>query len=77
MTPAAAIDIVARHLAAASLASNHVDWESYPEIGENDWEEITDRAVALFPYPSAEQYETAMELLKARADGDTSLPGEI
>lgn len=69
MTVDEAITIVARAAIAAIVASASVEdsWESFPEIGEDDWEAVVQRAEEL-TVPTAAEYEEAYALLSARAE---------
>lgn len=69
MHPDTAIRTVARRVL-WDLAQNVHDglWESYPDIGENDWLDVVQAVEALAPLPDAKRYETAYALLAARAD---------
>jgi hypothetical protein len=69
-----AIRTVARRVLAAAvdmaIASGELDWDSYPEIGENDWFAVlTDvRALAERTDVQAEHYESAYRHLASRAE---------
>lgn len=65
MTDTEAVAIMARVVLASGI--RYSDWESYPEIGEHDWERVIDRAVELAHGPSAEKFKEAYDLLTARA----------
>lgn len=73
MTPNEALRVVAHHVAGVELEDleRRALWESYPEIGEHDWERIMAlikaRGAQLRPKP--DEYEAAYALLKERADG--------
>lgn len=43
-------------------------WESYPELGEYDWQAIADRVKAAHPYPDQGAYLAAYRRLEARAE---------
>ena len=60
---------VMRHIV-ATVVSNHTGemWEDYPEIGENDWIEITERLRHIHTFPVHTEFRTAYQHLAARAD---------
>jgi hypothetical protein len=70
-----AIDTLARQCVADVIESNtdatELGWESYPEVGEQDWEAIVDRVrqVAKSIQPSIFQRNAAYEFLSARSEG--------
>lgn len=66
MTADDAIDVVARRLI-ADLVANEVGsrWDSYPDVGEHDWERIVARARMLAEHPT--EYASAYDLLTRRA----------
>jgi len=68
VTPEQAIDIIARTALAADSSSVEDAWENYPEIGEEDWEWVIQRAEELRVYPSDDEYREAYALLSARAE---------
>jgi hypothetical protein len=56
----------------AKLAADVVEqWESYPEIGQHDWENVIRKVLALAPYPADSDYTAAYALLQSRA-GDVT-----
>jgi len=61
---AAAIDTVAQ--AVLYDAAQKVEWGDYPEIGENDWQDVIDRLDELAPHPDG--YLEAYDLLEKRAE---------
>jgi hypothetical protein len=67
---AQAIYIVARHIV-ANLA-DEPEWECWPEIGENDWEDVVKMVGELAPYPPHDKYKAAYDHLSARAQNDSS-----
>ncbi|WP_029291831.1 hypothetical protein [Cellulomonas sp. HZM] len=71
---AAAVDAVARHVAATSAlggSGGYIGerWEDYPDLGEHDWQRVAGRAKAIAEQmlPDHETYDQAYELLAARA----------
>lgn len=64
--------IVAEHLVAQALESQLVHgngmWDCYPEIGENDFIKIEQKALAAHPYPDHAAYLAAYARLEARAE---------
>lgn len=61
-----AIDVLARRLIADLVANDANDrWESYPDIGEQDWKRIVARAHALAETPA--EYAGAYEVFVRRA----------
>lgn len=44
-----------------------IDWEDFPDIGENDWTRILARAEILAPPQTADMLSWALELLAERA----------
>lgn len=65
-----AVEIIARHALAGILDPIMDRWEDYPDVGEDDWATITERAEALLVYPSDDEYNAAYALLKARATNE-------
>ncbi len=65
-----AIDVVARRLI-WNLVASEADsrWDSYPDIGEQDWERIVARACELAEHPAS--YDSAYDLLARRAQDGT------
>ena len=61
-----AIDIVARRILSTG---ERWDLEDWPEIGEPDWDRVTDRMSALTPQPDEAEFREAYDLLTARAAG--------
>jgi hypothetical protein len=71
MTTEEAIEIVARHVAAAMVEDAYDNWDRYPEIGEADWVAVVDRIVdQLVEFPPVEEYDKAYQILTDRADND-------
>lgn len=68
MTLNQAVDLVARK----ALHDGEPEWESYPDIGENDWERVMARVEALKAETPWEQFSAAYDFLTARAEGVTS-----
>lgn len=70
-----ALDIVARRVIAD--ATDGIKWEDYPDIGEHDWDRVTERVVDLAPDPGGERFEKAYALLSSLANSnyeDVELP---
>lgn len=69
-----AVDVVARDLIAKVVREYGGDqWDSYPEIGEHDWERIDKRALELAAQVDGEQYLAAYEFLESRANKDVDV----
>lgn len=70
MTAAEAIDIVAKHaIAYAAEDFTENGWESYPEIGEDDWLRVVARITQLGRADTVgAKYAEAYELLTKRAE---------
>jgi len=60
---------VIRHIV-ATVVSNHTGemWEDYPEIGEDDWIEISERLLNIHPFPTHQEFQAAYTHLAGRAD---------
>lgn len=66
-----AVDIVAHHALFQTISHEAGDlWESYPEVGEYDWEAVQDRITELLqPFRvDRESFEAAYEFLEQRAE---------
>ena len=70
MTVDRAIAVIARHAIAKAIDDIAEDWDSYAEIGEHDWEEITMEAQTLSPFPDKAEYDAAIALLASRVERD-------
>ena len=68
MTLEEAIQIAARHALAIAADSIREGWDSYPEVGENDWERVVDAAIVLAPWPPVGEFVRAYKLLSERAE---------
>lgn len=70
MTPDQAIKIVAQDAIHRALTEygTRVEWENYPEIGEDDWESVLVWIELFSTPPSADDFTAAYALLEARAD---------
>jgi hypothetical protein len=68
MTYEEAVKIVATK-ALGDLVENKLpdEWESYPEIGENDWERVTDEARGIAGTVPTGEYDEAYKFLAERA----------
>ena len=62
MTPDEAVEIVARQ--AMALAAAGLDWQDYPDLGEDDFNRVCTLAALRYPFPN--HYEQAYALLAAR-----------
>lgn len=68
MTTEQAIDIVARHCARYALEdAGAQEWENYPELGERDWERVSERLNQLVAVPTVDEYTAAYKHLEERA----------
>ena len=68
-TPARAIKAVARELVALAVERYARDgWEDFPEIGENDWDRVVEKAQKLAPWPRPTDFIEAYGVLEARAE---------
>lgn len=67
---AMAIEVIVRQVIAAFVDSDGFAdaWETYAEIGEYDWEEVTEAAKLWHPYPIRAEYDAAYRLLADRAE---------
>ena len=66
----AAITVVAREAIhhASSPHGGPIEWEDWPDIGEDDWNAILTEAARLAASPDPDEFAAAYELLKMRAD---------
>lgn len=61
--------VVMRHIAATLVATHAGEmWEQYPEIGEDDWLEITSRLSNVHDWPTHQEFKAAYAHLASRAD---------
>ncbi len=60
-----ALDTMAREILARAVED--LDWEDYPDVGENDWDELKRRVASLAPRQRAPQVRSAYALLEQRA----------
>lgn len=69
MIPEKAIDIIAQHVRArwAQDFGEDGDWESYPELGEMDWNDVAATIQAAHPFPTPAEFDEAYHLLSTRA----------
>ena len=67
MTEDEAIETVARAVLAESIDDLDA-WDSWPEVGEHDWERIVNKVEELAPEVEPKRLDEAMALLKARAE---------
>lgn len=60
---------IIRHIV-ATVVSNHTGelWEDYPEIGENDWIDISERVRKAYVFPTEREFQIAYAHLASRAD---------
>lgn len=60
---------ILRHIV-ASVVSNHTGelWEDYPEIGEHDWIDISERVLKAYAFPTDREFKIAYAHLASRAD---------
>jgi hypothetical protein len=66
-----AIGVVARHVAAYLIEQEVGEaWESFPEIGEDDWQDVVDRVGRMVRFPDRDAYAAAYALLQSRAQGN-------
>jgi len=71
----AAIDAVARRVVRNAvfdgITGGRIGWDDYPELGENDWHVVSNRALHLAAAVdrTPEVYTAAYELLEKRAEG--------
>lgn len=67
-----AVDVIAKNLLTSCAAVCEKDWEDYPDLGENDWEQVRNRVRDLVDLlaPSPPEYEAAYEYLAERARGE-------
>lgn len=65
MKTSEAIDTLARLVLLHGICA--VEWEDYPDIGEDDWERIMDRAGEMIKEPSAQEFTKAYAHLSTRA----------
>lgn len=68
---AEAIDVIAKQaIKSASANFQPVEWENYPEIGEQDWVRVVERVgeIAALIAPDQSEFEAAYDYLKERAD---------
>jgi hypothetical protein len=74
MTRSRALKIVAADAAAKALANAEeyqaVGWEDYPEIGENDWDQVSKLVAAVSEklQPHEQDVAEALELLESYAE---------
>lgn len=69
MTGDEAIEVVARHALACAAEDMADEWGHWgAEVGENDWEQVCDKALELCPFPADSQYKEAYALLSGRAE---------
>lgn len=61
-----AMDTMAREMLAR--AAETIEWEDYPDIGENDWMDLMKRVKSLVPRYPADQVRLAYKLLEQRAE---------
>ncbi len=61
-----ALDTIARE--ALARCAEEVQWEDYPDIGENDWHRVIFRAKSLAPRQDPRAVRQAYALLEERAD---------
>jgi hypothetical protein len=64
-----ALRTVAQHIL-ADKAANALEWEEYPEIGQDDWFALCQTLNDLAPFPPTAVYNAAYEYLEARATPD-------
>jgi hypothetical protein len=67
---AAAIEVVARRIVHIALTRESVGWEDFPDLGETDFGDAEERALAIvrdLQAPDA-AYDEAYRVLAARAD---------
>ncbi len=81
MTVERAIKVFALH-AVASWAEDYDedgDWETYPVIGEHDWNDVVAAVQAAHPFPSTAEFDEACAVLAARASAEDTegLPCEL
>ena len=63
---------VATHVMASEVIAQgieHIEWDCYPEIGEQDWVRIKERAAYLAQSPGEQMVKWAYALFEDRADG--------
>lgn len=69
----AACSIVARHLIAEIVRQEAHDWwEAYPDICEEDWEEIIASVKRQSTFPDGFPYRDALNILKERGSGQAA-----
>lgn len=69
MSTERAIDFVAANFLSSLVSLYGGDcWDSYPDLGENDWERVLDRAAEIADDPGVAAFNAAYAVLKARAD---------
>lgn len=68
--PQRAIEIVAQQIISAACDDSAigVEWENYPEIGEDDWHAILVQIELVTTPPASTDYHAAYELLESRAE---------
>lgn len=62
------IALVAAHAVAAACEVVDDGWGMYPELGEYDWQAVSDRVKAAHPYPDHDAYLAAYGRMAARAE---------
>ena len=66
----ASINLVARQVLADLAQDVGERWDSYPEIGEDDWRLVVKRVLDFAGYPPKELYDFSYQVLTARAEAD-------
>jgi hypothetical protein len=63
-----AIDTVARQILWALAEDVAERWDEWPELGQYDWEAVTQRVQVLAPHPGHDRYLAAYALLESRTE---------
>jgi len=71
--PAEAVDVVARW-ALAVIIDDFLNWDYFPDLDEDDFDNVFARAREIVDRPSHDEYLAAFDFLAARANTGEATP---